>query len=78
MVHGILFLYGSLCLEAIYAKGKLTGQKMLLLAALGVAAVYCKSGSYLPMVLLTLLIPAAAYGGRQMKLFFMIRCSSFT
>lgn len=69
MVHGILFLYGSLCLEAIYVKEKLTGQKMLLLAVLGVAAVYCKSGSYLPMVLLTLLIPAAAYGSRQMKLF---------
>ena len=35
-------------LEAIYVKEKLTGQKMLLLAVLGVAAVYCKSGSYLP------------------------------
>ena len=35
---------------------------LLLGAVLGVAAVYCKSGSYLPMVLLTLLIPAAAYG----------------
>ena len=68
MVHGILFLYGCLCLEAIYAEEKMNGQRMLLLTVLGVAAVYCKSGSYLPMVLLTLLIPVAAYGSRQMKL----------
>ncbi len=67
MVHGILFLFSCLCLEAIYEKKELTGWQMLLLELLGVMAVYCKSGSYLPLMLLILLIPAASYGSRKKK-----------
>lgn len=40
---------------------------MLLLELLGVMAVYCKSGSYLPLMLLILLIPAASYGSPKKK-----------
>ncbi len=67
MVHGILFLFSCLCLEAIYGKKELTGWQMLLLELLGVMAVYCKSGSYLPLMLLILLIPAASYGNPKKK-----------
>ena len=67
MVHGILFLFCCLCLKAIYGKKELTGWQMLLLELLGVMAVYCKSGSYLPLMLLILLIPAASYGSPKKK-----------
>ena len=40
---------------------------MLLLELLGVMAVYCKSGSYLPLMLLILLIPVASYGSPKKK-----------
>lgn len=67
MVHGILFLYSCLLLEAVFAEKRLTGQKMALLEVLSLFLMYCKSGSYLPLCFLPVLIPAARYGGRKEK-----------
>ncbi len=65
MVHGILFLYGCLCLEAIYGEKGMDRLQMLLLELSALFLVYCKSGSYLPLAFLPILIPADHYGGKK-------------
>lgn len=67
MVHGILFFYSCLCLQAIYSRERMNGRRMLLLLLAGIFLVYCKSGSYLPLCLVLILIPAACFGGRREK-----------
>jgi len=67
MVHGILFFYCCLCLQAIYEEKKMTGQRMLVLELCAWFLVYCKNGSYLPLCLLPLLIPSARYEGKRQK-----------
>lgn len=68
MVHGILFFYCCLCLQAVFEEGKLTGQQVVLLELAAWFLVYCKSGSYLPLCLLPLLIPAVRYGSRKRQI----------
>lgn len=68
MVHGILIFYCCLCLQAVFEEGKLTGQQVVLLGLAAWFLVYCKSGSYLPLCLLPLLIPAARFAGRKRHL----------
>lgn len=67
MVHGILFFYSCLCLEAIYSEARVNGQRMLLLELAALFLMYCKSGSYFPLCLIVLLIPAARFGGKREK-----------
>jgi len=67
IVHGLLFLYSCLCLEAIFSEKRLTGQRMLLLELLTLFLMYCKSGSYLPLCFVPVLIPAVRYGGKKEK-----------
>lgn len=67
MVHGIIFLYSCLCLEAIFSEERMTGQRMVLLELAALFLIYCKSGSYLPLAFLPLLIPAKKYGGKREK-----------
>ncbi|MCD8248287.1 MAG: DUF2142 domain-containing protein [Lachnospiraceae bacterium] len=67
MVHGLIFLYACLCLEAIFSERRLTGQRLLALEILALTLIWCKSGSYAPLALLPLLIPAAHYGGKREK-----------
>lgn len=67
MVHGILFFYSCLCLQAIFSEERMTGQRMALLELAALFLVYCKSGSYLPLCFLPVLIPAARYGGKKEK-----------
>lgn len=68
MVHGIIFFYSCLCLEAIFSEEKMNGQKMLLLELAALFLMYCKSGSYLPLCFLPLLIPAVKYAGKRSKI----------
>lgn len=67
MVHGILFFYSCLCLEAIFSEKRMTGQRMVVLELAALFLTYCKSGSYLPLCFLPVLIPAAKYGGKREK-----------
>lgn len=67
MVHGILFFYSCLCLRAVYSEERVNGQRMVLLELMALFLVYCKSGSYLPLCFLPILIPAARYGGKKEK-----------
>lgn len=67
MVHGILFLYGCLCLQAIFGDEPMNGQRMALLELMALFLVYCKNGSYLPLCFLPVLIPCARYGGKREK-----------
>ncbi|MDO4261767.1 MAG: DUF2142 domain-containing protein [Eubacteriales bacterium] len=67
LTHGILFFYACLCLEAIYGKERMTGQRMALLELSALFLLYCKSGSYAPLCLLPLLIPAESSGSRRRK-----------
>jgi len=57
IVHGILFFYGSLCLEAIFKEKQISVKQMFLMELMAMLLVYCKNGSYLPLVFLPLLIP---------------------
>lgn len=67
MVHGILFFYSCLCLQAIFSEERMNGQRMVLLELAALFLVYCKEGSYLPLAFLPALIPAERYGGRKEK-----------
>ncbi len=67
MVHGILFFYSCLCLKAIFSEDRMNGQRMVLLELAALFLMYCKSGSYLPLCFLPLLIPVARYGGKKEK-----------
>ncbi|MBR5509662.1 MAG: DUF2142 domain-containing protein [Lachnospiraceae bacterium] len=67
MVHGILFFYSCLCLKAIFSEERMNGQRMVLLELAALFLMYCKSGSYLPLCFLPLLIPAEHYGGKREK-----------
>ena len=67
MVHGILFFYSCLCLKAIFSEERMNGQRMVLLELAALFLMYCKSGSYLPLCFLPLLIPAERYDGKREK-----------
>ena len=67
MVHGILFFYCCVCLQAIYEKEPMTGERMALLELMAWFLVYCKSGSYLPLCFLPVLIPCERFRGRRPK-----------
>lgn len=67
MVHGIIFYYSCLCLEAIFSEKKLNGQQMLLMEIAALCLVFCKSGSYLPLAFVPLLFPVARYAGKREK-----------
>ena len=67
MAHGILFFYSCLCLRAIFSNERMNGQRMALLELAAWFLVYCKSGSYLPLCFLPVLIPSVQYGGKKEK-----------
>ncbi len=67
VVHGILFFYSCLCLEAIFSEKRVTGQQMALMGLAGWSLVYCKGGSYLPLAFLPILIPSACFAGKKEK-----------
>ena len=45
----------------------MTGQRMLLLEVMALLLLYCKNGSYVPLCLLPILIPAARFAGKREK-----------
>ena len=67
MVHGIVFFYSCLCIRAIFAEEKISGQQMILMELAALFLIYCKSGSYFPLALLPLLIPVVRYRGKKEK-----------
>lgn len=68
MVHGILFYYSCLCLQAVFDEDwEASGQEIVLMELAALFLVYCKSGSYLPLCFLPVLIPAAGYAGKREK-----------
>lgn len=69
MVHGILFFYCCLCLQAIFSEEAINGQRMVLMELAALFLVYCKSGSYLPLCFLPLLIPGSRYAGKRERMF---------
>lgn len=72
MVHGILFFYSCMCLETIFSKERMTGQKMAAMELAALFLMYCKSGSYLPLCFLPVLIPAVKFGGKKEKYMAML------
>lgn len=67
MVHGILFFYCCLCLQMIFGEEEVSGGRMMLLELMVCFLLYCKSGSYLPLCFLPLLIPRERFGGKKAK-----------
>ena len=45
----------------------MTGQRMLLLEVMALLLLYCKNGSYVPLCLLPILIPAVRFAGKREK-----------
>lgn len=68
MVHGIVFFYSCLMLEAIFGKEKMNGAKIALMELAALFLVYCKSGSYMPLAFLPLLIPTGNYENKKAKI----------
>lgn len=65
------FLYFALLFSLIYEKREITKPKILLYACCMVILSVCKGGTYMPLCLLTLLIPADRLSGKKKKKIFV-------
>ncbi len=64
------FLYIAVLFRLIYEKGKISRPQILLYAVFMIVLSICKGGSYMPLCLLTLLIPEERFGEKKKKWIF--------
>lgn len=67
VITGTIFLYSCYCIALAYNDEPVKPKDILVMGILGIVFIYGKSGIYLPMCLLALLIPAKKFGGRRMQ-----------
>ncbi len=67
MVNAITILFTATCFAMIFSDGKLRKRDAVLAAVLGVLLILAKSGAYLPLIILFVMIPAAKFGSTQKK-----------
>jgi uncharacterized membrane protein len=72
VISGVIILYTCWCLALAYGEEMVKPRDMLLLGALAIVMIYGKSGVYLPICLLALLIPARRFRGKRVQLFSMV------
>ena len=65
VITGVSFLYICWCISLACKETQVRAFDVALLGILGIILIYGKSGVYLPLVLLPLLIPAKKLGGRR-------------
>ncbi len=71
VISGVIILYTCWCLSLAYGEEPVRPKDMLVLGALAVVMIYGKSGVYLPVCFLALLIPARKFRGKGVQLFAM-------
>ena len=69
VISGVIILYTCYCLSLAYGEEQVKVKDMLILAVLAVVLIYGKSGVYLPVCFLALLIPAKRFPNRRAQLF---------
>lgn len=69
VISGVIILYTCYCLSLAYGEEQVKPGDMLVLAVLAVVLIYGKSGVYLPVCFLALLIPAKRFRNRRVQLF---------
>lgn len=65
VITGTILLYSCYCIALAYNDEPVKPKDILVMGILGIVFIYGKSGIYLPMCLLALLIPAKKFGGRR-------------
>lgn len=65
VITGVSFLYICWCISLACKEAQVRSSDVAALGILGIILIYGKSGVYLPLVLLPLLIPAKKLGGRR-------------
>jgi len=65
LIFGLAYLYIAQSMEMIYSENEITWKHWLTLLITGVFLAPCKSGAYLPICFLILLIPIKKAGGRK-------------
>lgn len=69
VISGVIILYTCYCLHLAYGEEPVKPWDMLLLGILAIIMIYGKSGVYLPVCFLVLLIPAKKFGSRKVQVF---------
>ena len=67
VITGVIFLYICYCIALTYREEPVKPLDMLVMGMLGVVMIYGKSGVYLPVALLALMIPAKQFGGKRVR-----------
>ncbi len=67
VITGTILLYSCYCIALAYNDEPMKPKDILVMGILGIVFIYGKSGIYLPMCLLALLIPAKKFGGRRIQ-----------
>lgn len=70
VVIEIAFLYIAVLFGLLYKEGPIRRRQIVLYAGFMVVLSICKGGTYMPLCLLTMLIPAARFGGQRKKWIF--------
>ena len=73
VITGVVFLFICYCIALAYREEPAKPGEILVMGILSIVMIYGKSGVYLPLALLALLIPAKQFGGRG-KRGFCILC----
>ncbi len=67
VITGTILLYSCYCISLAYNQEPVKPKDILIMGVLGIVFIYGKSGIYLPMCLLALLIPAKKFGGNRVR-----------
>ncbi len=65
IINGVAFLFIANCLHAAYGKEPLRVRDLVALGVLGLLLAPCKSGAYLPLCFLCLIIPRDRWGSKK-------------
>lgn len=64
VINGVIFLYICCCISLTWREEPVKPVDILVMGILSIVMIYGKSGIYLPIALLALLIPAERFGGK--------------
>ena len=69
VISGVIFLYTSYCLSLAYGEEPVRPKDILAMGILAIVMIYGKSGVYLLVCFLALLIPARKFRNRRVQIF---------
>ena len=72
VINGVIFLYICYCISLTWREDPVKPLDILVMGILSIVMIYGKSGVYLPVALLALLIPAKRFGGNGVRNFCLL------